>query len=163
MARQNRGGLSGCSRRWRRRRAGSPAAPFNSRRAAFDVRPTTIVDLEQSPTAAVVEVSGADRPGLLADLARALAGAGLSIRSAHIAGFGERAVDSFYVTDAKGRKPKAGAALERLRSDLEMVLDHKERGGAPVSAPVRASLRDVSEVGRLRPARRPVSRGPEAG
>ncbi|CAN7327554.1 [protein-PII] uridylyltransferase [Brevundimonas sp. LjRoot202] len=143
-------------------RARPSAAPFNSRRAAFDVRPTTVVDLEQSPSAAVVEVSGADRPGLLADLARALADAGLSIRSAHIAGFGERAVDSFYVTDAQGRKPKAGAALERLRSDLEMVLDHKERGGAPVSAPVRASLRDVSEVGRLRPARRPVSRGPEA-
>lgn len=143
-------------------RAPPPAAPFNSRRAAFDVRPTTVVDLEQSPSAAVVEVSGADRPGLLADLARALADAGLSIRSAHIAGFGERAVDSFYVTDAQGRKPKAGAALERLRSDLEMVLDHKERGGAPVSTPVRASLRDVSEVGRLRPARRPVSRGPEA-
>ncbi|WP_298745967.1 [protein-PII] uridylyltransferase [uncultured Brevundimonas sp.] len=144
-------------------RAPPSPAPFNPRRAAFDVRPTTIVDLEQSPSAAVVEVSGADRPGLLADLARVLAGAGLSIRSAHVAGFGERAVDSFYVTDARGRKPKAGAALERLRSDLEAVLDHKERGGAPRSAPVRASLRDVSEVGRLRPARRPVSRGPEAG
>jgi [protein-PII] uridylyltransferase len=144
-------------------RARAPAAPFNSRRAAFDVRPTIIIDLEQSPSAAVVEVSGADRPGLLADLARVLAGAGLSIRSAHIAGFGERAVDSFYVTDAKGRKPKPGAALERLRTGLETVLDHKERGGAPLSTPVRASLRDVSEVGRLRPARRPVSRGPEAG
>jgi [protein-PII] uridylyltransferase len=127
------------------------------------VRPTAIVDLEQSPTAAVVEVSGADRPGLLADLARVLAAAGLSIRSAHIAGFGERAVDSFYVTDAGGRKPKAGADLDRLRADLESVLDRKEPGGLRRSAPVRASLRDVSEVGRLRPARRPVSRAPEAG
>ncbi|NJC40761.1 [protein-PII] uridylyltransferase [Brevundimonas alba] len=153
-----------------RGQAGSPRPsppPFNARRAAFDVRPTTIVDLEHSPTAAVVEVSGADRPGLLADLARVLAGAGLSIRSAHIAGFGERAVDSFYVTDAKGRKPRAGAPLDRLRADLEAVLDRKERGEAGLSAPVRASLRDVSELGRLRPARRPrpdpVSRAPEAG
>src|SRR5690606_11113221 len=107
-------------------RAPPPPAPFSPRRAAFDVRPTTIIDLEQSPSAAVVEVSGSDRPGLLADLARVLAGAGLSIRSAHIAGFGERAVDSFYVVDADGRKPSAGPELERLRAELEAVLDHKE-------------------------------------
>lgn len=144
-------------------RTSPPPAPWNPRRAAFDVRPTTILDLEQSPTAAVVEVSGADRPGLLADLARVLAGAGLSIRSAHIAGFGERAVDSFYVVDADGRKPAAGPALDRLRAELEAVLDHKEPGGPRHAAPVRASLRDVSEVGRLRAPRRPVSRGPEAG
>ena len=127
------------------------------------MRPTTIIDLEQSPSAAVVEVSGADRPGLLADLARVLSGHGLSIRSAHVAGFGERAVDSFYVTDARGRKPGPGPALERLRADLEAVLDHREPGAPRHSAPVRASLRDVSEVGRLRPPRRPVSRRPEAG
>ncbi|MBU2417398.1 MAG: ACT domain-containing protein, partial [Alphaproteobacteria bacterium] len=144
-------------------RAVPPPAPFSSRRAAFDVRPTTIIDLEQSPSAAVVEVSGPDRAGLLADLARVLAGAGLSVRSAHIAGFGERAVDSFYVTDAKGRKPKPGPALEQLRIDLETVLDWKDRPVERVSKPVRASLRDVSELGRLRPARRPVSRPPEAG
>ncbi|MBF0665609.1 MAG: ACT domain-containing protein, partial [Brevundimonas sp.] len=144
-------------------RASPAPATYNPRRAAFDVRPTTIIDLEQSPSAAVIEVSGADRPGLLADLARVLSGHRLSIRSAHIAGFGERAVDSFYVTDGRGRKPTAGPALDRLRADLEAALDPKETGGARHAAPVRASLRDVSEVGRLRPPRRPVSRGPEAG
>jgi [protein-PII] uridylyltransferase len=139
-----------------------PSAP-SPRRAAFDVRPTAIVDLEESPDAAVVEVSGADRPGLLADLARVLADHGLSIRSAHIAGFGERAVDSFYVTDPKGRKPKPGPKLERLRVELERVLDRAERAGASLTAPVRASLRDVSEVGRRRSASDPVSPVPEAG
>jgi [protein-PII] uridylyltransferase len=138
-----------------------PAAPPNARRAAFDVRPTAMVDLDESPTAAVVEVSGADRPGLLADLARAFAIHRLSIRSAHIAGFGERAVDSFYVTDAAGRKPKPGPKLDALRADLETVLDFTERAGRGVSAPVRASLRDVSEVGRRRSAQEPVSRAPE--
>ncbi|MBX9801829.1 MAG: [protein-PII] uridylyltransferase [Caulobacteraceae bacterium] len=139
-----------------------PSAP-SPRRAAFDVRPTAIVDLEESPDAAVVEVSGADRPGLLADLARVLADHGLSIRSAHIAGFGERAVDSFYVTDPKGRKPRPGPKLERLRVELERVLDRAERAGASLTAPVRASLRDVSEVGRRRSASDPVSPVPEAG
>ncbi len=138
-----------------------PTAPPNPRRAAFDVRPTAMVDLEESPTAAVVEVSGADRPGLLADLARAFAIHRLSIRSAHIAGFGERAVDSFYVTDAAGKKPKPGPKLDALRTDLETVLDFTERAGHRVSAPVRASLRDVSEVGRRRSAQEPVSREPE--
>ncbi|HRJ64318.1 MAG TPA: ACT domain-containing protein, partial [Brevundimonas sp.] len=130
---------------------------------AFDVRPTAIVDLDENPDAAVIEVSGADRPGLLADLARVLADNGLSIRSAHIAGFGERAVDSFYVTDPKGRKPKPGPKLERLRVQLEAVLDRVDRAGIRLSAPVRASLRDVSEVGRRGSAPDPVSRAPEAG
>jgi [protein-PII] uridylyltransferase len=143
-----------------------PAAP-SRRRAAFDVRPTAIIDLKAHGLAAVIEVSGADRPGLLADLARVFADNGLSIRSAHIAGFGERAVDSFYVTDPQGRKPKPGPKLERVRLQLEAVLDHEDRGAVPFSTPVRASLRDVSEVGRpwsgpATPAG-PVSPNPEAG
>jgi [protein-PII] uridylyltransferase len=143
--------------------APAPVATPSPRRAAFDVRPTAIVDLDESPDAAVVEVSGADRPGLLADLARVLADHGLSIRSAHIAGFGERAVDSFYVTDPKGRKPKPGPKLERLRLELEAVLDRVDRAGTRLSAPVRASLRDVSEVGRRGSASDSVSRAPQAG
>jgi [protein-PII] uridylyltransferase len=143
--------------------APAPVATPSPRRAAFDVRPTTIVDLDESPDAAVVEVSGADRPGLLADLARVLADNGLSIRSAHIAGFGERAVDSFYVTDSRGRKPKPGPKLERLRLELEAVLDRTDRAGTRLSAPVRASLRDVSEVGRRGSVPDSVSRAPQAG
>ncbi len=140
-----------------------PAAPRpNPRRAAFDVRPVALIDLEESPDAAVVEVSGADRPGLLADVARVLADNGLSIRSAHIAGFGERAVDSFYVTDAEGRKPARGPGIETLRAELERVLDRPSPAGPATSAPVRASRRDVTELGRTRP-RGAVSPGAEAG
>ena len=135
-----------------------PAPQPNPRRAAFDVRPVALIDLDESPDAAVIELSGADRPGLLAELARVLADHGLSIRSAHIAGFGERAVDSFYVTDARGRRPAAGPKLDRLREALEAVLDRRDANVRPVSTPVRASLRDVSEFGR----KRPVSPRPEA-
>lgn len=135
-----------------------PEARPNPRRAAFDVRPVVLIDLDESPDAAVIELSGADRPGLLAELSRILTDHGLSIRSAHIAGFGERAVDSFYVTDAEGRRPAAGAGLERLRAELEAVLDRRDANGRSVSVPVRASLRDVSEFGR----KRPVSPRPEA-
>ena len=142
--------------------ASLPTPAPNPRRAAFDVRPTVIIDLEETPGAAVVEVSGADRPGLLADLARTLADHRLSIRSAHIAGFGERAVDAFYVTDGKGQTPKAGRGLERLRRDLEAVLDRREAGSGRAATAVRASLRDVSDFGPRR-RQRPVSPRPEAG
>ena len=136
----------------------APIERPNPRRAAFDVRPVVLIDLDETPDAAVIEVSGADRPGLLADLARAIADHHLSVRSAHITGFGERAVDSFYVTDNKGRKPTPGAGLDRLRTELERVLDRRE----PASGAVRASLRDVSEFGRRR-RDRPVSPAVEAG
>lgn len=148
-------------------RGEAPGAPptgrHNARRAAFDVRPVALIDLDEAPDAAVIEVSGADRPGLLAELARAVADHGLSIRSAHIAGFGERAVDSFYVTDARGRKPADTADLSDLRQALEAVLDRRDLSTRSLSEPVRASLRDVSEFGPRRSPRGPVSPGAEAG
>lgn len=126
------------------------AALANPRRAAFDVRPVVMIDNAASETATVIEVSGADRPRLLARLARALADQGLSIRSAHVATFGERAADSFYVTTEKGRKITGEKRLETIRAALEAVMDQ-----APAPSPrgrplirARASARDVSELGR---------------
>ena len=79
-------------------------SPDLGRSAAFDITPTVTFDNDASETATVVEASGRDRPGLLADVARTLSDAGLSIVSAHIDGYGERAVDAFYVCDAEGQK-----------------------------------------------------------
>jgi [protein-PII] uridylyltransferase len=73
------------------------------RSAAFDITPTVTFDNDASETATVVEASGRDRPGLLAALAKRLADAGLSIVSAHIDGYGERAVDAFYVVGPEGK------------------------------------------------------------
>jgi [protein-PII] uridylyltransferase len=74
------------------------------RAAAFSIEPAVMLDNDASETSTVVEASGRDRPGLLAALARTIADAGLSILSAHIDGYGERAVDAFYVTGPKGEK-----------------------------------------------------------
>jgi [protein-PII] uridylyltransferase len=79
------------------------------RAAAFSIEPAVMLDNEASETSTVVEASGRDRPGLLAALARTIADAGLSILSAHIDSYGERAVDAFYVTGP------AGAKLEDMR------------------------------------------------
>ena len=134
----------------------------SARRAVFDVRPVVHIDMEAGTSAVVVEVSGADRPGLLADLARTISAHGYSTRSAHVASFGERAVDGFYITDADGRKPSDKARLEALKAALIAVLDRAPQGPAGRRiVPVRASVRDVSDLeGEV--GRKPVSSGSRA-
>jgi [protein-PII] uridylyltransferase len=64
----------------------------------------------------VVEITGLDRPGLLYDLTTTLSKLNLNITSAHVATFGERVVDVFYVTDLLGAKitsPTRQAAIKR--------------------------------------------------
>ncbi|MNU43443.1 Bifunctional uridylyltransferase/uridylyl-removing enzyme [compost metagenome] len=119
----------------------------SARRAVFEVRPVVRIDMEAGTSAVVVEVSGADRPGLLADLARTISEHGYSTRSAHVASFGERAVDGFYITDADGRKPSDAARLAALKTALIAVLDRAPQGPAGRRiVPVRASVRDVSDL-----------------
>jgi [protein-PII] uridylyltransferase len=73
------------------------------RASAFTIASTVAVDNETSQDATVIEASGRDRPGLLEALARTLSDAGLSIQSAHIDNYGERAVDAFYVQKNGGK------------------------------------------------------------
>lgn len=134
----------------------------SARRAVFEVRPVVRIDMEAGTSAVVVEVSGADRPGLLADLARTISAHGYSTRSAHVASFGERAVDGFYITDADGAKPSDAGRLAALRTGLLEVLDRAPEGPAGRRiVPVRASVRDVSDLeGEI--GRKPVSSGSRA-
>ena len=55
-----------------------------------------------SSEATVLEVRAQDRPGLLHELGAALAGAGVSVRSAHIATYAGQTLDTFYLTGADG-------------------------------------------------------------
>ena len=75
-----------------------------------------MVDNTASRRHTVLQVSGFDRPGLLYDLTRALSNLSLNIASAHVATFGEKAVDTFYVTDLTGAKitdPRREDAIRR--------------------------------------------------
>ncbi|WP_309088286.1 [protein-PII] uridylyltransferase [Phenylobacterium sp.] len=96
------------------------------RTAAFAITPTVMLDNEASETSTVVEASGRDRPGLLAALARRISDAGLSIVSAHIDGYGERAVDAFYVVDAAGGKLTDARKGNALKSALLTALTDAE-------------------------------------
>jgi [protein-PII] uridylyltransferase len=91
------------------------AAP-KGRIKAFAVEPEVSVNNAWSNRYTVVEMSGLDRPGLLYELTTALSKLNLNIASAHVATFGERAVDVFYVTDLLGAKifsPTRHAAIKR--------------------------------------------------
>ena len=78
--------------------------PAGRRTKAFRVRPRVNFDNAASITATVVEVEGLDRPGLLYDVTHALFESGLSISSAIVSTYGERATDVFYVRDGFGHK-----------------------------------------------------------
>jgi [protein-PII] uridylyltransferase len=88
------------------------------RASAFQVRPRLRFDNEASTTATVMEVEGLDRPGLLYEVTRALFEQGLSISSAIVSTYGERAMDVFYVRDGFGHKI---VHPERLKAVEERV------------------------------------------
>ena len=97
------------------------ARPLARPRAdAFEVHPQVEFDNAASNRFTVVEVNARDRPALLNRLARALFEAKLMVHSAHIATYGERAVDTFYVTDVLGEKIESAS---RLKSVEKMLLE----------------------------------------
>lgn len=97
-----------------------PALP--KREEAFTVDPQVLFDNQASDTATLVEITARDRPGLLFDLTRTLVARKLSIISAHIATYGEEAVDVFYVKDRAGYKITNKDALTAIRQSLLDVL-----------------------------------------
>ncbi len=97
------------------------ARPLSRTRAdAFSIQPNVLIDNKASNRHTVIEVNARDRPALLNALAYALFQARVTIRSAHIATYGERAVDTFYVTDLTGDKVEGAP---RLRTLSKLLLD----------------------------------------
>jgi [protein-PII] uridylyltransferase len=87
-----------------------------SRARTFALEPEVSINNQWSNVYTVVEVSGLDRTGLLYELTTTLSKLNLNIASAHVATFGERVVDVFYVTDLLGSKisvPTRQAAIKR--------------------------------------------------
>jgi [protein-PII] uridylyltransferase len=107
------------------RLAAKPMA--RTRAEAFDIEPQVLVDNKASNRYTVVEVNARDRPALLNALAHALFQSKVTIHSAHIATYGERAVDVFYLTDLVGDKIIAPA---RLRTMERLLLAAAEGEGA---------------------------------
>jgi [protein-PII] uridylyltransferase len=93
-----------------------------ARLQAFTVPPRVIIDNESSNLFTVIEVNGLDRVGILYDLTEALYHLNLNIGSAHIATYGERVIDVFYVTDLTGAKIVSAARRGEIERRLLAVL-----------------------------------------
>jgi [protein-PII] uridylyltransferase len=90
----------------------------HSRAGTFEVRPRVEFDNKASNRFTVIEVNARDRPALLNKLARALFESQLMVNSAHITNYGERAADTFYVTDALGGKVTSPDRLKGIEARL---------------------------------------------
>jgi [protein-PII] uridylyltransferase len=103
------------------------AARLASRDAAYrgrgPVASARVQIVEQaSADATVVEIRAHDAPGLLHRIAAAVAGVGVSIRSARVATLGSEVVDSLYLVDPVGRplpRLKAAAVVGAIASALD--------------------------------------------
>ena len=104
------------------------------------IEPEIIIDNVLSARHTVLEVSGLDRPGLLYDLTTAIGKLNLNIASAHIATFGEKAVDVFYVTDLTSAKIVTTARQTAIRKALLAVFqdEYEAPGAARPRIPARA-------------------------
>ncbi len=118
-----------------------------NRAAAFTIDPLIMFDNDGAANDTIIEVSGRDRTGLLADLAKVFDSEALNVTSAHIDSAGERVADAFYVRDRGGLKLTNPRSLASLRQKLELVLSQSEPSEGPTLvarrklARARASLR----------------------
>ncbi len=85
----------------------------------------------------MVEITGLDRTGLLYEMTATLSKLNLNIASAHVATFGERVVDVFYVTDLMGAQiasPTRQAAIKRALIALFAAEADGKQGNAKTGA-----------------------------
>ncbi len=106
-----------------------PSTEAPRRTSAFEVAASVAIAERASTRTTVVEVNARDRPALLAALAGAIHRCGHTIHSAHIATYGERAVDVFYLTAPGGAKLGV-EEIEVLRAQLLQAAREPSRAKA---------------------------------
>jgi [protein-PII] uridylyltransferase len=114
-------------------------ATAKARLKAFAVEPEVTINNGWSNRYTMVEVVGLDRPGLLFELTTTLSKLNLNIGSAHVATFGERVVDVFYVTDLFGAKITAATRQATIKRALIALLSPgRDTAGKPTKAAASA-------------------------
>jgi [protein-PII] uridylyltransferase len=90
---------------------------------AFRIEPRAELRNTLSNRFSVIEVECLDRPGLLSEVTSTISDLSLDIASAHITTFGEKVIDTFYVTDLTGAKVDNPDRLEVIRRELLETLE----------------------------------------
>ena len=110
------------------------------RQRAFSVTPLVEIDNTLSDKFTVVEIEGLDRRGLLSDLTNAIADLSLNVASAHIATFGEKVIDTFYLTDFSRQKISSPQKLAALKRRLMKVLNGVKDDAVPVPLTEKSNI-----------------------
>ncbi|NTJ41196.1 [protein-PII] uridylyltransferase [Agrobacterium larrymoorei] len=92
----------------------------------FNIPPSVTISNGLSNKFTVIEVECLDRPGLLADMTAVLADLSLDITSARITTFGEKVIDTFYVTDLFGQKVMTENRQSNIAMRLKAVMAEQE-------------------------------------
>ncbi len=82
------------------------------------IEPSIFFDNQGSAEATVIEINARDRLGLLYDILGALEASQLHVMTAHIATYGQKAVDVFYVKNTYGMKITHPAKLASVQAAL---------------------------------------------
>src|SRR5690606_18881377 len=108
---------------------------------AFRLEPVAAIRNALSTRFSVIEVECLDRPGLLSEITGTLSDLSLDIASAHITTFGEKVIDTFYVTDLTGQKIESQTRQDPNPRKLIAVMESgwTERGGSARASPARAA------------------------
>ena len=107
-----------------------------ARTRPFTIEPEVTINNNWSNRYTMVEVTGLDRPGLLFELTATLSKLNLNIASAHVATFGERVVDVFYVTDLLGAKITAATRQAAIKRALMTLFGASEQSAPKQPATV---------------------------
>ena len=108
-------------------------AAAKSKPKPFVIEPEVVINNQWSDRFTVIEVSGLDRPGLLYQLTNTISKLNLNIGSAHVATFGERARDVFYVTDLLGAQITAPTRQAAIKRAVVHLLAHGEIAEKPAA------------------------------
>ncbi|MGG7517406.1 [protein-PII] uridylyltransferase [Allorhizobium undicola] len=110
-------------------------AKSRKKNKTFTVKPHVTIANSLSNKFTVIEIECLDRIGLLAEVTAALADLSLDIHSARITTFGEKVIDTFYVTDLVGQKITNENRQAGISSRLKDVMS--EASDEVASEPVR--------------------------
>jgi len=97
------------------------------------IEPEVTLNNQWSNRYTMVEVTGLDRPGLLYELTATLSKLNLNIASAHVATFGERVVDVFYITDLFGEKITSATRQAAIKRALVQLFAPAEQASAKLA------------------------------
>ena len=100
----------------------------------FPVQPDVTISNALSNKFTVVEVECLDRIGLLAEITAVLSDLSLDIHSARITTFGEKVIDTFYVTDLVGQKITNENRQASIVTQLKGVMAEQGRRAARSNA-----------------------------